>query len=51
MNPEDKFLKVEITAYFTIAGLNITMQNVAKDSEQMEYHLNGKQLIPDIVYN
>lgn len=51
MNPIEKFLKVEITAYFPIDGLNIETRQDEEEPEHLIYYLNGKRLEPNIVYN
>lgn len=44
------FLKVEMTAYFSVNGLKIEKKEFANDPDSNGIYLNGKKISPDIFY-
>ena len=50
MNKNDKFLKVEVTAYFPISNLNITQVHDPNNEELSTLHLNGKPISLELLY-
>lgn len=50
MDKNDKFLKVEMTAYFPIANLNIKEIHDPNDEDQPRIFLDGKPILPDLYY-
>ena len=50
MNPEDMFLKVEFTAYFSVNGLKIEKKEFANDPDSNGIYLKNKRIVPDIEY-
>lgn len=51
MNPEDKFLKVEITAYFPVNELHIEKREYANEEDLNGIYLDGIRIEPDIIYD
>lgn len=50
MEPGDMFLKVDLTAYFSVNGLKIEKKEFANDPDSNGIYLNGKMIVPDISY-
>lgn len=50
MEPNDMFLKVEMTAYFAVNGLNIEKKEYANNPDANGIYLNKKMIVPDINY-
>ena len=50
MDKNDMFIKVEMTAYFSVNGKNIEKRKFANDEDADGIYLDGKRISPDIDY-
>jgi len=50
MDRNDLFLKVEVTAYFPINGLNIDEREFPDDIDKCGIYYNNEHIIPEVIY-